>query len=197
MQKIGYCLIAFLLLNGCKSSTEPKPYTPEKKEPVPVFPITDYLNGQIAEIEKLPVTPLVLKINGNETDSIWIKREQLKELAQPFLHPVIDSATLNAYFKGKSFLDQTVNAITFTYEANKHLPREIDLTEMNVYVEPEKNEVDRIYLVKNIGDTALQLTWKAGKWFSIRSIVQKDDGSSMVSETKVKWDFNEPERENE
>lgn len=195
MQKFAFFFAALILITvaGCKEKSQQKTVQSERKEPLPVFPVTDYLLGQIAAIEKLAVTPLVIKTSGNQVDSMWIKREQVRDFAKPFLSPVIDSASLNAYFDGRSFLDQTVNAYTFTYDAKGNLPKEISLHEMNVYVEPEKNEVTRIYLVKNEGDSTIQLTWKAGKWFSIRTIIQKND-STEVKEEKVKWNFDEQEK---
>lgn len=156
------------------------------KEAIPVFPVTDYLLGQLHVLERSPVTPLETNSRNGKVDSTWITREDVRTLAAPFLTPAIDSASLRAGFTGNSFLDQTVNAVTFTYSAKPGTAQE--LSEINVYVQPQTNEVDRIYLVKERGDTTLQLTWKAGNWFSIRRIYE-----GQVSEKKVKWQFDEKE----
>lgn len=157
-----------------------------KKDTLAVFPVTDYLLGQIKVIEDLPVTPLQTFGEKEKVDSNWIKREDIRKLAAPFLTPVIDSASLNSYFSGNSFLDQTVNAVTFTYTALPEAPGDISLREINVYVDPQTNEVQRIYLVKEKGDTTFQLTWKSGSWFSIRTIHGSD-----ITEERVKWNFDE------
>lgn len=157
-----------------------------KKDTLTVFPVTDYLLGQIKIIEDLPVTPLHTLKEKKIVDSNWISREDVKKLAAPFLTPVIDSASLNMYFSGNSFLDQTVSAITFTYTVLPEVPKDVTLKEINVYVDPHTNEVQRIYLVKEKGDTTFQLTWKSGSWFSIRSI-----HGSEINEEKVKWNFDE------
>ncbi len=156
------------------------------KDTLAVFPVTDYLLGQLKTIEEMPVTPLRTVRQSDKTDSSWIKREEVRELAAPFLSPVIDSASLHQFFTGNSFLDQTVNAVTFTYSALPTIPENISLKEINVYIDPQTKEVQRVYLVKEQGDTTLQLTWKTGSWFSIRSI-----NGNNIKEEKVSWSFNE------
>ncbi len=171
------------------------PHESSTEESISFFPVTDFLLGQLGEIDKLPVTPLQININGNKQDSVWLKREDIRKLAVPFLHPVIDSASLGKYFVGKSFLDQTVNAVTFSYDAKMKLPDSIKLTHWDVYVDPQKNDVQRIYMVKeentNAGHTTTQLTWTANKWFSIRTILQPPGHDPVVNEEILKWDFND------
>ena len=99
------------------------------------------------------------------------------------------------YFVGKSFLDQTINAFTFSYDAKAKLPDSIKLIHWDVYIDPHKNNVQRIYMIKN--DTinsrsvTTQLTWVAGKWFSIRNIINMHDGEPEIREEIFKWDFDE------
>ncbi len=157
-----------------------------KKDTIPVFPVTDYLLGQLSTIETLQTTPVKIVNDGNKTDSVWIQREDVRPIAAPFLQPVIDSVSLQEYFTGNSFLDQTVGAVTFTYVPKPDFKDDSGLREINVYIDPQTNKVQRIYLVKEKGDTTLQLTWKSGSWFSLRSIV-----NDKVKEEKVKWGFND------
>ena len=146
------------------------------EEAISFFPVTDFFLGQLGEIEKLPVTPLKINFDGDKHDSVWLKREDIRQLASPFLHPEIDSSTMAKYFIGKSFLDQTINAFTFSYDANKPLPDSIKLIHWDIYVDPQKNDVQRIYMVKEDSlagaHITTQLTWQSNKWFSIRTIIQ-------------------------
>ena len=156
------------------------------KDTIPVFPVTDYLMGQLSSIETLQTTPLKIIDNGSKADSSWIQREDVRALAAPFWQTVIDSSSLQEYFTGNSFLDQTVGAITFTYVPKSDNLIDNGLREINVYIDPTTNKVQRIYLVREKGDTTFQLTWKSGSWFSIRSII-----NDKVKEEKVKWGFND------
>ena len=159
------------------------------------FPVTDYLLGQLNITESRPVTPLKITINGNRRDSVWLKKEDIRKFAFPFLHPVIDSVSLHNYFTEKSFMDQTINAVTFSYDAKIKLPDSIKFNHWDVYVDPQKNTVQRIYLVKeeaiNGKTITTQLTWKANKWCSIRTIVQQPGKDPQVEEEILKWDFDE------
>ncbi|MEP6583014.1 MAG: hypothetical protein ABJA90_02055 [Ginsengibacter sp.] len=165
------------------------------EESIPFLPVTDFILGQLIEIEKLPVTPLQIIITGNREDSTWLKREDIRRLASPFLHPVIDSASMSKYFVGKSFLDQTINAFTFSYDVKAHLPDSIKLVHWDVYIDPQKNSVQRIYIVKedtiNNSHVTTQLTWNTDKWLSIRTIVEPHAKKPEVREEMLKWDFNE------
>lgn len=168
--------------NGTASDAE----VVNDKEEMAIFPITDYLEGQVKIIKELPVTLLKIENHDRQTDSGWVSRESVEQLATPFLQPVIDSAFLTANFSGSSFLDQTINAVTFTYSARKEAISEgVPIETISVYVDPVSHEVERLYIEKLAGDTSVQLTWKSGKWFSIRKII--DD---RVSEEKIVWDFN-------
>ena len=158
-----------------------------------IFPVTQFLRAQLKELDTLPVTPLLLKTKNGKTDSIWMKRTDLRTNAQPFLSPEIDSATMNPFYKENSFLDQTINAYTFSYDPKKQLPDSIHLTHWDVYMNPQTNMVERIYMVKE-KDSAnqnitTQLTWLVNKWYSIRTITQSKGQKAEIKEEKMIWDF--------
>lgn len=193
LKLIRFSLLFSIIITAC-NNTETKEEagagdsadTEIARDTIPIFPVTDYLLGQISNIEKSPVTLLKTIENGGTVDSIWFEREDAKTLAQAFLNPVIDSASLQKYFVGNSFLDQTINAFTFTYTPKQGSDEVTDLKEIDVYIDPQTSEVNRIYLVKENGDTTTQLTWKSGNWFSIRKLI-----NGNVTEEKVKWNFTE------
>lgn len=189
----GFGFVLLLSLYSCQSKDggKNKISTTENKVPsatdtVPIFPVTDFLSGELSKIEESPVTPLLTTTQQGHSDSVWIKREDVRKLAAPFLTPVIDSASLSNDFKGTSFMDQTINAVTFTYSPKPAASHASDLSEIDVYINPQKNTVNRIYLVKDNGDSSTQLTWKPGQWFTIRTI-----SNGAVTEKKVKWNFEE------
>ncbi|HQW84994.1 MAG TPA: hypothetical protein PK987_11050 [Ferruginibacter sp.] len=155
------------------------------------FPVTAFIKGEIYEMKKSGINPLQYTTQNNHTDSVWVKVEDIDSVINEFLHPVIDSTNLTGLFTEKSFLDQTINAITFTYEAKAPLPDSMKLRHWDVYIDPETQKVKRVYLVKEMNDgKMLQLTWISNQWCKITSITTNKNGESKVDkETKLTWAF--------
>lgn len=155
------------------------------------FPVTAYLKGEIYNIKKAGINPLKFTTINNQTDSVWLKIEELDTAVSEFLHPEINDTNLISLFTEKSFLDQTINAVTFTYDATVSLPDSMLLKHWDVYIDPQSNNVKRIYLVKEISKSkTLQLTWVSNKWCKITSIITDEKGVSKIEkEEKLIWDF--------
>jgi hypothetical protein len=188
--------MSILFLTACHNVKKEVVPANSTKEVQSFFPVTDFLLGQLHETDSLPITPVKITVAGDKRDSVWLKKEDIRIFASPFLQPVIDSATLSNYFTEKSFLDQTINAVTFSYDAKNKVPDSIKLNHWDVYVDPQKNTVERIYLVKEeetADDKSIttQLTWKVNKWCSIRTIVQQQNKKPVVKEEIMKWNFDD------
>ena len=189
---LGICIVLWLL-QSCSTSSEKK--TDKATEAVieksSFFPVTDYIKGQIREIGEKQVNPIKYVISKGHTDSTWLKIEELPEAFSDFLHPRIDSLNLVQWFKETSFMDQSVDAFTFTYEPLGPVPDSLQLQHWDVYVDPPSGKVRRIYIVKNISEgKTRQLTWQGDKWCKIVDLVTKADGTSEVEkEINIRWDF--------
>lgn len=193
-------LISFFFLCSCHNKEKSKAHNLNQIQNIDsvqeaqfFFPVTEFLLGQLKEIDSLPVTPLKI-INANDKrDSIWLKRNDIRTFAKPFLSPIIDSNTMQNFFEEKSFLDQTINAVTLSYDPVKRLPDSVKLNHWDVYIDPQKNTVQRIYMVKEevINETTIttQLTWQVNKWCSIRTIEQQPKMAPQVKEEIMKWDL--------
>ncbi len=195
MHKIFTILFFGAIATGCHSSNEKIKEMPfsDSERVETFFPVTDYLKGQLSELDSVQVTPLkTITVNG-KTDSIWVKRNAIRAFAAPFLTPQIDSASMAPYFSEKSFLDQTIYSFTFTYDPKGILPDSLPLIHWDVYIDPEKNTVQRIYLVKENsegdGKKITQLTWKSDYSCSIRTITQKQGKEPEIREEKMEWKF--------
>ncbi|MEP6952124.1 MAG: hypothetical protein ABI863_22730 [Ginsengibacter sp.] len=190
------CMSTIVFLNSCHTAKEKQVVTEKTiEEAQPFFPVTEFLAGQLNGTDTLPITPVKITINENRRDSVWLKKEDIRKFASPFLHPVIDSIFMRNYFTGKSFMDQTINAVTFSFDAKTKLPDSIKLNHWDVYIDPQKSTVERIYLVKedirNGESVTTQLTWKVDKWCSIRTILQQPNKDPQVKEEIMKWNFDE------
>jgi hypothetical protein len=159
------------------------------------FPVTSFLQGQMLQFDSLAVTPLHITKIHEKTDSEWIKREQLKSFLQPFLSPLITETNLTQYFKESKFNDQTINAITLSYDPIKQLPDSINILTWNVYIKPETGFVTKVYMVKRINkdgqNIVQQLIWQTDNYAQLTEILNKPDGSSeLLKEEKFIWNFN-------
>ena len=152
------------------------------------FPVTSYLRGEIFGIKTGGITPIKKTIVGKMIDSVYIKEADFEKTFSVFLFPTIDTSNLKNTFTEKRFLDQTLNAFTFTYDPTNGKDNDFAFSHWDVYVDPETNKVRRIYLTKNIDtDTQLLLTWQSGKWCKIVTV----KNASIVKEEKISWSYEE------
>lgn len=152
------------------------------------FPVTSYLRGEIFGIKTGGITPVKKTTVGKMTDSVYIKEVDFETTFSVFLFPTIDTSNLKNTFTEKRFLDQTLNAFTFTYDPTNGKDNDFAFSHWDVYVDPETNKVKRIYLTKNIDtDTQLLLTWQSGKWCKIVTV----KNASIVKEEKISWSYEE------
>lgn len=185
--RLLFLLIIVILFGRCHSPNHSMDNNSPPRDSVHIFPVTSFLKGQLKMLDTMPVTPLKTISENGKTDSTWLKREDIRKNAGAFLSPVIDSATMFSLFTEKSFLDQTINAYTFTYDPKIKLPDSVHLVHWDVYMNPQTNDISRIYLVKENADTTTQLTWLVNKWYSIRTIIQAPGKKPVVKEEKMTW----------
>jgi len=198
--QISYLSAVFFLLflwYGCKQqeSQSPQQAVKDSTKQQTFFPVTAYIKGQLREIDSLPITPLkIITINGKK-DSIWMKKEDIRPFAEPFLHPEIDTSNFKDLFIERSFLDQTINAFTFSYDPINKLPDTLQLRRWDVYIDPKKNTITRIYIVKEVNNNGkeqtVQLTWKSNQWCKITTIAEQEGKQPDIKEELMKWDFSE------
>lgn len=195
MQKLlCFCLLlSFCCLTGCnakKKAAAPIVAVEEKKS---FIPVTDIILGELAQIDSLPLAPLKLTTFEGKTDSVWMKKSDVRKWATPFLTPVIDSTNMRTLFTQRSFLDQTINAFTFSYDPIGALPDTLQLRRWDVYIDPQQQTVSRIYLVKASSiagkSQTIQLTWKNGSWAKILIIPENENDPNKLKEEKVVWNF--------
>lgn len=198
MQKLHwFTLVIFIIFfYACHSGETSQPVivtTPVNNGNI--FPVTSFIRAQLKGLDTMPVTPLKIAISDGKSDSTWLKREDIRKEATPFLSPEIDSLHMHSLYAEKSFLDQTINAYTFSYDLKEKLPDSIHLVHWDVYMNPQTNSIQRIYLVKQWDSAGTgiinQLTWVVDKWFSIRTITQVQGDKPNIREKKMIWNFDE------
>lgn len=156
------------------------------------FPVTSFLQGQLNSLDSLQVTVLQINSTNGKADSTWISKEKVKPLLQAFVTDRIDKENLVSLFNESKFNDQTTEAITFTYTPKNTLPDSVSIRHWDVYVDPEKGIIKRVYIVKQAkqagGAIMQQLTWQTNK--SAKIVTIGADGK-IQSELKWIWDLND------
>jgi hypothetical protein len=159
------------------------------------FPATIFLKGQIKILDSLPVTILQINTINGKSDSLWVTKEKVIPFLQPFVADPIYKENLVSLFKESKFNDESTQAVTFTYDPKAPLPDSLTIRHWDVYVDPEKQAVKKIYILKQVKEkdasTTQQLTWQAGKWAKIVIINNKNGQPQIQSDTKWVWDLNE------
>jgi hypothetical protein len=160
----------------------------------PFFPVTAFLLGQLAELDSLPVTFLHITTINGKTDSVWEKRQAVKPILQPFIEDNIDTANLTAFFKATKFNDQTIEAITFTYDPLAPLPDSIALRHWALYINPETGKINKVYIVREFNKDKTtftqQLTWQTGRRAKINTLQQlPGQQKQLLKEEQLVWDF--------
>lgn len=196
MTKYGIVAIVAFIFYSCtgnnKQITSPA-LLPEKITDS-FFPVTSFIKGQMIILDSLPITPLRLTTIKQKTDSAWLPKKDVRVLLAPFLVPEISQTNFTKYFTETKFKDQTLNAITFTYDPKTTVPDSISLRHWDVYIDPEKGEVMKVYIVKKVTENnkvlTQQLTWQTNKLARITTILNKPDGGmELVEEMVLTWDF--------
>jgi hypothetical protein len=203
MKKIFFILSLAILLFSCnnspKVSTQPDKNntdTTQEEKPTTFFPVTSFLKGQLVALDSIPFTPIVYTIVNDKTDSLWLKKDQLKIFLAPFFSFTIDSTNLLKYFKETKFNDQTLNAITLAYEPLGQLPDTIELRSWNVYIDPTSENVRSIYIEKQFKENGQsytqQLIWTTEKSAKIITILNESNGDTkLLKEQKIIWSDNQ------
>lgn len=199
MKHASLIIIAISFFYSCKSKTENNNAAIDKyvdsslhkKEKPSFFPVTSYIKGQIFEIKHGDTNPLKMEKHNNQTDSSWVKIENLDQEISDFLYPEIDSLNWVTVFAETKFLDQTLNAVTLTYDPIKPLPDSVMLRHWDVYINPNNGNITQVYILKNLGNQKMQqLRWNTGKSCNIKIVSEDAAGKPVIEkDVELKWRF--------
>jgi hypothetical protein len=170
-----------LLFYSCNNQPE--------KEKATFIDVAGYLKGQLAFLDTVPLALLKTSlIDTVYTDSMFIQKEKLRAIVNNFLLPQLDKGTFEKSFEETTFMDASINTITLTYNAiDKTLP----VQRIDVYVNPETEQIKRIYLVRQqqLKDTTLsqQLLWNHNSSCTIISNRQTSKGEETNTTEKITW----------
>ncbi len=189
---MGSILLAVCLSCNNKNSDKTK-VTGNGKDSVsaePYYPITQYIQQQIAYVDS---TPLAIEkhvyINNHRIDSAIIDRPAFRQLATDFLSPDLNDKKLKPLYKEDKFHDLTINTLTFSYNA-KDLTQPIQ--QRDILLDPETQRVRMVMFrkVAHKGDTTITINglWKHNMNFQLNYIIEPGNGPMQTKQIRIIWD---------
>lgn len=184
-----------LVFAACGSEQEPKKTAETEKVYIPV---TDYLRGEIKNIDSISAG--ILKrtwygVAGDSpmvrSDSMFIQPDEFKELAQPFLPDILSHGQFEKSFTENSFMDQTTHSLSFTYQS---IDTASPVKRVDVLIEPslDLDKIKSIFMEKAFlkGDTLVEqkMYWKPHRSFEITTLKTINGSSPDQRRVKVIWD---------
>lgn len=182
---------AALFFYSCQSA-ETNPQLKSATDTIKFFPVTSFLQTQLIAIDSLPVTIMYVVTENSKSDTSWIKKNQRDSILKTFLVEEIKQDNLTDFFKESTFKDETINAITLTYDAFGKIPDSIHIRHWDVYIDPDKGKVKKIYIEKEFLKEGIQqhLIWQSDQFAKIITLKATEKNKlTVVKEEKIVWDF--------
>jgi hypothetical protein len=158
------------------------------------FPVADYLQTEILNVDSTPVALVRYRTSNNKTDSAFISQPEFNSLALQFLPPEIRDGGLEKNFTESSVADKTTGSITFSYtpvDKNNALQR-VDVQTVPGH---RAQEVKSIYMEirRSAGDSLIlqKMLWTSKRNFQIVALSQVKGGGEQERQVKVVWDKGE------
>jgi hypothetical protein len=188
MRYCTFILIFVCLISSCSEKKSEKIITDKTEDDASFFPIGNYLLGDIESIKHQGISPKYIHVKNGISDSTFLQLQKIDSCLSDFLTPMIDSVSLGSMVKETKFFDETIESFTLSYDVkNEHISK-TPWRKWDVYVNPETQKVDRLFLVKNISDSTFsQLTWIPNSFAKIVLINNKS--SAIVEEKTFNWNY--------
>jgi hypothetical protein len=185
---VGLCLYLFACNTG--SQSEPGTLTDTASNAEPFYPITQYIQEQLAYVDTMPLAiEKQTFVNSVQVDSMIIDRPAFHQLAADFLYPDLNDAGEKKNYRESKFQDLTINTLTFSYNA---LRPDAELQQKDILLDPETQKVKNVLFRKVLqhGDTVITMNgiWKHNYNFQINYILEPKNGPMQTKQVKVIWD---------
>ena len=182
-------LLTIVLLIACNQKKDSKNEEESKEPPISALSIIkgqlNHLDTSIYEVKKFETTK-------NVTDSVYLKRGEIRKAAEPFLSlPEIADEKYNEKYAESRLIDAQQNTLNITSLATTDTA-EVQKQIIIISLSPTSNStVQSIFIDRYIsrGDSTIlqKLFWEIDKYFSIGSIIEKENQPEKIHTTKVTW----------
>lgn len=180
-------IISTLALSSCKQK---KKKSPEES----FFPVLSFLKSQAAHIDTSLYSIVKLVYTDSVTvDTIYVSREQFKDVASDFLSlPDISTSSYDDRYKEDKQFDETLNRVLITYTPVK--PEKEEIQKEEILIKPDMANGDKIKnIIINWGitnkDSSVQknMLWKADESFQVITTKQLKGQPETTTTVKVIW----------
>jgi hypothetical protein len=155
------------------------------------FPVADYLRSEIALVDSMPIGFARYRTRMGKSDTSFVATAIFDSLAKEFLPPELSDSVFEKDFQENSFMDQSTQAVTFTYSTKKD---KAGLRRVDVLAKqgPEFDKIKSIYMEKTEihQDTIIEkkMIWKAKQSMQIITITQPANRPPTTEQIKLVWD---------
>lgn len=189
MKKLLALIPLFILtLFACRQKTNEQKQEIVTPDTTSFFHVNQFIEGEIAEVNKTPYFIFKKTITNDRKDSTPINSAQFTNLAQPFLTANISQPPLKQHYKESIFFDETTRNYAISYTASK---KDLQVQLVDVLLDEDAESVKRIFIRKfyNYPDSSVieQLSWKTGQSFQINRLVQIAGDKEKSYQTNVVW----------
>jgi hypothetical protein len=180
--------VSFFLI-ACKSKKDSK----TDKSTNSSISVLSIFNGQVNHIDTSLYQVTRLDTKDGKTDTTYIRREDVRELAAPFLSlPDISRKDYEENYTEERFIDETQNSLSITATAKKE---GLEILKQIIIVPIDdlaSGKVQSIFIDRQVqqGDSSVEqkLFWQVNKFFQVGSIIQKDANAEQTKLLKVTWE---------
>ena len=175
---------AVILLSACKGKSKEK-----ENQPISALSI---IKGQLHHLDTSLYQVTRFETENSITDTTYIKREEIRSYAAPFLSlPDIADKNYDKKYTEDKLIDaqqQTLSITSTAKTGTEDIQKQIII--VNV-ADPSNGKVQSIYIERsqNAGDSTIEqkLFWEIDKFFSVGSIISKENQPEKTHLTKIAW----------
>ena len=166
----------------------------EKKETEQEPPISalSIIKGQLNSLDTSLYSIIKYETTGNVTDTLYLKREDVRKFAAPFLTlPEIADKEYYENYTEERLIDaqqETLNITSTAKSENAEIQKQIMVITL---ADVSSGKVQSIFIDRYIPskDSTVEqkLFWEMDQYFSIRNIIEKENQHEKTRFTKVAW----------
>ena len=173
-----------ILFTACKEKKEAN-----QEPPISVLSI---IKGQLNHLDTSLYGITQYETAGTTTDTIYPRRDEIRSIAAPFLSlPEIADENYYANYTEERLIDaqqETLNITSTAKNENAEIQKQIMVITL---ADVSSGKVQSIFIDRYIPskDSIIEqkLFWEVGKYFSIGSIIEKENRPDKTHFSKVTW----------